>query len=86
MMKPECRLLDMCTGSGCILLSLAKLGTVAEGVGVDISEGALKVAERNRENLGLPQVRLVHSNLFESVEGVFDMIVSNPALYSHRGY
>ena len=78
MMKPECRLLDMCTGSGCILLSLAKLGTVAEGVGVDISEGALKVAERNRENLGLPQVRLVHSNLFESVEGVFDMIVSNP--------
>ena len=78
MMKPECRLLDMCTGSGCILLSLAKLGTVAEGVGVDISEGALQVAERNRENLGLPQVRLVHSNLFESVEGVFDMIVSNP--------
>ena len=78
MMKPECRLLDMCTGSGCILLSLAKLGTVAEGIGVDISEGALKVAERNRENLGLPQVRLVHSNLFESVEGVFDMIVSNP--------
>ena len=78
MMKPECRLLDMCTGSGCILLSLAKLGTVAEGVGVDISEGALKVAERNRENLELSQVRLVHSNLFESVEGVFDMIVSNP--------
>ena len=78
MMKPECRLLDMCTGSGCILLSLAKLGTVAEGVGVDISEGALKVAERNRENLGLSQVRLVHSDLFESVEGVFDMIVSNP--------
>lgn len=78
MMKPGCRLLDMCTGSGCIVLSLAKLGTVTEGVGVDISEGALKVAERNRENLELPQVRLVHSNLFESVEGVFDMIVSNP--------
>lgn len=68
----------MCTGSGCILLSLAKLGTVAEGVGVDISEGALKVAERNRENLGLSQVKLVHSDLFGSVEGVFDMIVSNP--------
>ena len=47
MMKPGCRLLDMCTGSGCIVLSLAKLGTVTEGVGVDISEGALKVAERN---------------------------------------
>lgn len=78
MMKPGCRLLDMCTGSGCIVLSLAKLGTVTWGIGADISEEALKVAERNRENLGLSQVKLVHSDLFESVEGVFDMIVSNP--------
>ena len=78
MMKPGCRLLDMCTGSGCIVLSLAKLGTVTWGIGADISEEALKVAERNRENLGLSQVKLVHSDLFGSVEGVFDMIVSNP--------
>ena len=68
----------MCTGSGCIVLSLAKLGTVTWGIGADISEEALKVAERNRENLGLSQVKLVHSDLFGSVEGVFDMIVSNP--------
>lgn len=69
MMKPGCRLLDMCTGSGCIVLSLAKLGTVTWGIGADISEEALKVAERNRENLGLSQVKLVHSDLFGSVEG-----------------
>ena len=66
MMKPGCRLLDMCTGSGCIVLSLAKLGTVTWGIGADISEEALKVAERNRENLGLSQVKLVHSDLFGS--------------------
>ena len=77
-MKPECRLLDMCTGSGCIVLSLSKLGTVAQGTGADISEEALKVAERNRENLGLDQVNLIQSNLFTEIEGTFDMIVSNP--------
>ena len=78
MMQPECRLLDMCTGSGCIVLSLSKLGTVAQGTGVDIFGEALKVAERNRENLGLDQVTLIQSDLFANVEGKFDMIVSNP--------
>ena len=78
MMKPGCRLLDMCTGSGCILLSLAKLGAVAEGTGVDISEAALEVAEKNRQNLGLSKLKFVQSNLFEAVEGEYDMIVSNP--------
>ena len=78
MMKPECRLLDMCTGSGCILLSLAKLGTVAGGIGADISEAALEVAERNRQNLGLSRVKFLQSNLFEAVDGEYDMIVSNP--------
>ena len=87
MMKPECRLLDMCTGSGCILLMSCKAGNGAEGVGVDISEGALKVAERNRENLGLSQVKLVHSDLFSGeyfsetsgkTQRDYDMLVSNP--------
>lgn len=78
MMKPDSRVLDMCTGSGCIVLSLAKLGTVSEGIGVDISEGALEVAEKNRQHLGLAQVKMIRSDLFSSVEGVYDMIVSNP--------
>lgn len=78
MMKPQSSVLDMCTGSGCIILSLAKLGTVKEGIGVDISTGALRVAEKNREHLGLTQVKMVQSNLFESVDGMYDMIVSNP--------
>ena len=72
------RILDLCTGSGCILLSLLKYSNDCEGIGADISEDALKVAERNRVQLGLENVAFVKSDLFEAVEGKFDMLVSNP--------
>lgn len=72
------RILDMCTGSGCILLSLLKYSNDCEGIGADISEKALKVAERNRVQLGLENAAFVKSDLFEAVEGKFDMLVSNP--------
>ena len=70
-------ILDVCTGSGCILLSLLSNLENATGTGVDLSEKALKVAETNRENLGIP-ARWVHSNLFDKVQGTYDMIISNP--------
>ncbi|MGI6012037.1 MAG: peptide chain release factor N(5)-glutamine methyltransferase [Ruminococcus sp.] len=76
-LKEGDRVLDMCTGSGCIILSLEKLGPSLKTQGADISEGALKVAEKNRENLNL-RTEFYQSDLFEKVEGVFDMIVSNP--------
>lgn len=69
--------LDMCTGSGCILLSLLNYTNDCHGVGVDISEKALEVAEENNRRLGKDAV-FMQSNLFEKVEGKFDMIVSNP--------
>lgn len=74
------RILDMCTGSGCILISLLHYGLWAEGVGADISTEALKIAQRNREALLSPerQIAFVESDLFEKVEGCFDIIVSNP--------
>lgn len=72
------RILDMCTGSGCILLSLLKYSNDCEGIGVDISEEALKVAERNRVQLGLENAAFIRSDLFEAVEGKFDLLVSNP--------
>lgn len=90
------RILDMCTGSGCILISLLRYSNDCEGVGADISVEALKVAEKNAERLfgtvdrpgsensgGFgapvrPQAGFVQSDLFERVEGKFDMIVSNP--------
>ncbi len=80
------RVLDMCTGSGCILLSLLRYSNGCEGVGADLSEAALAVAAVNAEKLGIgfaaeeakPQLRLVHSDLFEQISGKFDVIVSNP--------
>ncbi len=70
-------ILDLCTGSGCILLSLLKLCPGLSGTGTDLSEKALRVAEKNRELLRV-DARLIRSDLFERVEGAFDMIVSNP--------
>lgn len=72
------RILDMCTGSGCILLSLLKYSNECEGMGVDISEEALKVARENAQRLGL-KAEFVQGDLFGPVpEKKFDMIVSNP--------
>lgn len=73
------RILDMCTGSGCILLSLLHYSNDCEGVGADISESALAVAKQNAERIGVSEaVRFVRSDLFSDVEGKFDMIISNP--------
>lgn len=80
------RILDMCTGSGCILLSLLRYSNDCTGVGVDFSGDALQVA---RENTGRilgeqaaeqPQVTLLEGNLFEGLDegDKFDIIVSNP--------
>ena len=73
-------ILDMCTGSGCILISLLHYSNWCKGVGVDISSAALAVAKENANKL-LPEEKrpvFVESNLFEAVEGTFDIIVSNP--------
>ena len=72
------RILDMCTGSGCILLSLLKYSNECEGTGVDISEEALKVARENAQRLGL-NAEFIQGDLFEPVpEKRYDMIISNP--------
>ncbi len=71
------RILDMCTGSGCILLSLLHYSNDCIGVGADISPAALSVAKKNADRLGI-EAEFVESDLFENVDGVFDIIVSNP--------
>jgi release factor glutamine methyltransferase len=78
-MKPE--ILDMCTGSGCIAISLAAIGEFDRVTAVDISKEALKVAERNAKTLlGQDRITFVESDLFASLEEQkrFDVIVSNP--------
>ncbi len=69
--------LDMCTGSGCIIISLAKLGRLRHAVGVDLSEKALAIAAVNADK-HMVKVELLQSNLFDHVKGRFDIIVSNP--------
>ena len=71
------KVLDLCTGSGCIGISVAKLCPDTEVTLADISEGALSVAKKNADNLGA-DVTLIRGNLFENIEGRFDYILSNP--------
>lgn len=71
------RILDLCTGSGCILLSLLNYSNDCAGIGCDISEKALAVAEKNAKKLKQEAV-FVQSDLFEKIEGKFEIIVSNP--------
>ena len=79
MLRPGMHVLDMCTGSGCILISLLKLCGFSDisGVGVDVSEEALEVACKNAENLGV-DVTFLHSDLFSEVKDKYDVIMSNP--------
>ena len=84
-LKPKMEILDLCTGSGCILLSLLKLGEKQgiaglKGTGADISREALKVAKENGRWLEIPgdQLAWVRGDLFEKLEGPFDLLVSNP--------
>jgi len=75
----DLRVLDMGTGSGCILLSLLSEFPRAEGVAVDISEEALSLASENALKLGLAaRVRFEKSDWGREVTGRFDLIVSNP--------
>ena len=72
------RILDMCTGSGCILLSLLKYSNDCTGQGVDISPEALKVARENADSLEISSAEFIESDLFQNVSGKFDILVSNP--------
>ena len=77
--RPFAKMLDLGTGSGCILLSCLADRTMASGLGTDISQAALKVAERNTAQLGLAaRASFQLSNWCREVLGRFDLIVSNP--------
>ena len=76
-LKPGMRVLDMCTGSGCIIISLLKYCQGLEGHAVDLSAGALEVAAANAKKQEVA-VNFRQSDLFEQVEEKFHVIVSNP--------
>ncbi len=71
--------LDMCTGSGCIACLLAKRFVRAQVLAVDVSKEALAIAQQNIRQFNLcDRVHLLQSNLWEQVQGTFDLIISNP--------
>lgn len=75
------KVLDVCTGSGCILISLMNYKNGIEGYGIDISEAALSVAKDNSRRLCKPDdnPQFIKSDLFDELdEKEFDIIVSNP--------
>ena len=81
------RVLDVATGSGCLAVAIANNFPGAEVVASDVSKGALEVASINVDGLSVrEQVTLVESDLFENIEGVFDLIVSNPPYVGPKSY
>lgn len=76
-LKPGMQVLDLCTGSGCILISLMKNVPDLTGIGSDVSKTALLVAKENAKQYELA-AEWIRSDLFDNISGKYDMIVSNP--------
>ncbi len=75
----SCKILDLCTGSGNIAISLTKNTSNCKIVASDISEAALDVARQNASlNAVSDKVEFVKSDLFDEIHGEFDIIVTNP--------
>ena len=75
------KVLDLCTGSGCIGLTLKNLNNNLLVTLSDLSPYALEVCEINRKNLNL-EVNIIESDLFDNIHDKFDVIVSNPPYVS----
>ncbi|MBO5070857.1 MAG: peptide chain release factor N(5)-glutamine methyltransferase [Roseburia sp.] len=75
--KPGMKVLDLCTGSGCILISILRNVAEVEGYGTDISKQALNVAKENAR-LNNVAATFERSDLFDHIAERFDVIVSNP--------
>lgn len=74
--QEKLRVLDICTGSGAIVIAICKNQNV-EMVASDVSEKALEIAKKNATKHGVP-IEWIQSNMFEKISGKFDVIVSNP--------
>ncbi len=76
--------LDIGTGSGCLLLSLLSELPQATGTGVDVNTGALEIARRNTQRLGMSErVRMIYDDWGAGLAESFDIILSNPPYIPH---
>ncbi len=85
-LAPDARtVLDLGTGSGCLLLTLLHRLPFATGLGVDASQAALAIARQNAERLHLDEkARFIRSDWLEKVDGTFDLVVCNPPYIGER--
>jgi release factor glutamine methyltransferase len=77
--------LDLCCGSGCVGIALAKLAGIRV-LGSDISEAAVRIAKKNANDLKAGKYRAQISDLFEGLKGRWDMIVCNPPYITDSEY
>ena len=76
------RFLEIGCGTGVVSLALAK--RALQGVGTDINERAIENSRKNAETLGITNVKFLVSDVFENVEGTYDVIVCNPPYTNHE--
>lgn len=77
--RPPQNILDLGTGSGCLLLSLLKEWPQARGIGVDLSFGAIKTARKNAKTLGVEsRTAFINGSWGESIAAKFDLVIANP--------
>ncbi len=80
------RVLDLCTGSGCLAVLVASAFRSTRVDASDISRDALEVAKINvRKHRLKDRIRLIHSSLFDKLDGTYDLIVTNPPYVDARG-
>lgn len=77
-LSDQARVIDLGTGTGAIALALASEKPRWKVSGVDLVQGAVELAQRNAERLGLQRVNFIQSSWFERVSGKYELIVSNP--------
>jgi release factor glutamine methyltransferase len=76
--KKELRVLDLCTGSGAVAISLAVYRKDCSVLASDISSKALEVAKINANKNNVENIELIESNMFQNINEKFDIIISNP--------
>lgn len=75
----ELKILDLGTGSGCLILTLLKIYKNANGIGIDINEKSLQIAKKNAELLEIDnRISFIKNNWNDNIDDKFDIIISNP--------